>query len=279
MPLTRVPAPEPSAAVPLPLSARAGLSPRPATAGIALDLGGAALPEAVRDLARERWALDVTTAPGAVDPWGLPAVGALLGQARAEQVIRAFSARTNLSLAGARVAVVGDGPIAAALSTALTRIGSRVLVVSGSPLPRLRARLAGLADAPPDELGPAHLDHVFHSGEADEPISVPGAGRLLVDASPAGAAIPDAASAHAADSGDGDAATADAARSGVHAVVGGGWRVDPPPLISTAASGNGLSGLDRHVADVIVAFALLTTQGETIDPDRADAQLAELVIA
>ena len=139
---SRPPVAPPSDALPVTrrlLGARAG-APTSLTYGGALP---ALPPEWRAGLAREL-GVDVVHEERAFDPLASRAFGALYSRLRAEQVARALSARTNLTLAGSTVRVVGDGPLAGALTALLRRLGTGVVRATDDPVERLEATLDGL---------------------------------------------------------------------------------------------------------------------------------------
>lgn len=156
-----------------------------------LSYGGALppLPPALREALRDVAGVDVAHDPGGIDPFASPAFGILSSRLRAEQVLRAVSARTNLTLAGTTVAVVGDGLLAEALATSLRTLGAAVIRATDAPLTTLAARLDGYRVQPLQELSsrdtPVHLTVL--TGEGHGPLPVDALAGLVADASPGGA--------------------------------------------------------------------------------------------
>lgn len=141
-----------------------------------------ALPSLLRATLRESWGLDVSPGACGPDPLASRAFGILYAHVRAEQVVLAVSARTNLTLAGSTVRIVGDGPLATALTTVLRRLGAAVVRATDDPVEQLAARLDGVRVEAVAGSGTAHLTlltGVGHDGVA--PTAVAG---LVADASP-----------------------------------------------------------------------------------------------
>ncbi|MGC0369746.1 hypothetical protein [Microbacterium sp. SLBN-111] len=160
------------------LLAARSVEPSVLTYGVALP----ALPSALRATLRESWGLDVSPDVDGPDPLASRAFGILYAHVRAEQVVLAVSARTNLTLAGSTVRIVGDGPLATALTTVLRRLGTAVVRATDDPVERLAARLDGVRVEAVADTGTAHLTlltGVGHDGVA--PTAVAG---LVADASP-----------------------------------------------------------------------------------------------
>ena len=163
--------------------ARGFLDARP-VGPVALSYGGPlpAVPADLRADLRSAWDLDVIHDPAAPDPLALRAFGILYGHLRAEQVVRALSARTNLTLAGGTVRIVGDGAPATALTTVLRRLGAAVVRATDDPVERLTARLDGIrveAVAAPGSTPVTILTGVGHDG-----VTATDVRGLVADASP-----------------------------------------------------------------------------------------------
>jgi hypothetical protein len=217
------------------------------------------LPPSARDAVRRASGLTLDVDAAAPDPLARPAFSALYARTRAEQVVLAFSSRTNLVLAGTSIAVVGDGPLADELSATLTRIGARVVRFSDSPLVRLRAHLAGLAAHRLSEIDrAAGLHYLLATGE-HAPLTPP-AGPVRVDAAPSGSSFLDAAPAAAA------------LRAGVERDPAGVRTVAVPAVFPADAGG---SALDARILDALGALSVLRAAGV----DDGDAALAELVLS
>jgi hypothetical protein len=207
-----------------------------------------ALPDAVADAIAHRHGIRIAVDRAAPDAWATPSFAALFAQARADQVLRAVSARTNLVLAGTTADVAGDGPIADALATALTRIGARVVRVSTDPRTQLRAQLAGLGTA----AGPTGVHYFFATGEGHAPLSPGDLTGVIVDASPTGTAVTRPAQPGPARPGVDRDGERDA------------WVVDiPPPFAADASSAQ------RRMTDALVTLSLLSGAD---DLDRAFAE-------
>lgn len=205
------------------------------------------LTDAAADAVAHAHGIRLAQAPDAPDPWDVRSFAGLFAQARADQVLRALSSRTNLVLSGTTTRVVGDGPIADALAAALTRIGSRVIRASADPRTRLRAELAGLGTDPA-----AHAHQTIATGEGHGPVDPGTVTGLLVDAAPR--------------PGTGFAAGAgEPARPGVvRAGEREAWIVDVPPPFADDPDPS-----QRRMLDALVTLSLLSGAG---DLDRAFAE-------
>ena len=153
-----------------------------------LSYGGALppLPLAMRAALRDEWDLDIVHETDGIDPLTSPAFGILYARVRSEQVLRAVSARTNLTLAGTTVAVVGDGRVSEALTTSLRVLGASVVRVTDSAVVALAARLDGLRaiglNEAADREVPVHLTLLTGEGHGILPIST--LAGIVADASP-----------------------------------------------------------------------------------------------
>jgi hypothetical protein len=215
------------------------------------------------------------------DPIAHPAFAALYASARTEQVIREVSARTNLVLAGTTAVVAGDGPLAASLTAALTRIGVRVQRETDDPVTRLATRLAGLSLATPG----ADIHYLFLTGERatararnrgssttrrEEPLADGGSAGISDAVHAAGLVVDVSATGRALHTNDGVAATRASVR------VQGGTRIltiDGPLPHDLAAT----SALPWRILDGLVALSILTTRGESnADDVLAAAALTEV---
>ncbi|BAJ75294.1 S-adenosylhomocysteine hydrolase [Microbacterium testaceum StLB037] len=156
-----------------------------------LSYGGALppLPLALRTSLRDVAGLDLAHTLDGVDPFASPAFGILYSRLRAEQVLRAVSARTNLTLAGTTVTVVGDGLLSEALATSLRTLGAAVIRATDAPVAALAARLDGFRVQPLEQLSardaPVHLTVL--SGEGRGILPLEALEGLVADASPRGA--------------------------------------------------------------------------------------------
>lgn len=215
-----------------------------------------ALPSAVAGTASAVWGVTITADPGAPAPQSLPAFAVLFAHARSEQVVRAIARRTNLVLPAATVLVVGDGPIAEALTTTLTRGGSRIVRAAGEPVARLRAGLAGLRTVPPSAPWPA-ADHVIATGEGHAPVDPSVLRGVLIDASPDGTGL--------------IAAGGRQVRPFVHRTAARTWVVDAPAVFD---AGPTASPPSTRIADLLIALSILRVR-----TNDADARLARLVVA
>lgn len=228
----------------LPLATAAGSPGRP---GAEVVWGGPLAPsDALVDAVAAAFGVALRTAADGPDPGAHPAFRALFASARAEQVVRQLSSRTNLALAGTTAVVVGDGPLAERLTRTLTRIGVRVLRATDDPLVRLDAELAGLGHVPVSASGSTGAHYILLTGEGTAPIAAATLEGVVVDASADGGAL---------DIG----ATRDASRPGVR--IEGRARIVEldPPLPSGVHAG---SGLQWRVLDALVALSILTARGE-----------------
>lgn len=163
--------------------ARSFLDPRPVEP-VVVRYGGAlpALPTDLRAGLRAAVNVDVVHDPAAPDPLAARAFGILYAHVRAEQVVLAVSARTNLTLAGSTVRIVGDGPPAAALTTVLRRLGAAVVRATDDAVERLAARLDGVRVETVADAGTAHLTLLTGVGhDGIRATHLPG---LVADASP-----------------------------------------------------------------------------------------------
>ncbi len=219
-----------------------------------------ALPPQIGTAVERTWRLRIENDPGASSPLALPGFAAAFAPARSTQLLRALAHRTNLVLPGARILVVGDGPLADALSTTLSRMGSRIVRAVNDPVTRLRAALAGaethssIADVRID------VDEVIATGEGHPPLDPRSAHGVLLDASPDGRALL--------------TVPGSPVRPHVRRVDGGATHIVDapavfPPLLDEATA------LDRHLVDLFVALSLL----RRADPTAADTELARLVLA
>lgn len=155
-----------------------------------LSYGGALPPlsPTVRAVLRDAWNLDAAHEAAGADPLASPTFGILYARVRSEQVLRAVSARTNLTLAGTTVMVVGDGPLTDALTSSLRTLGAAVVRATDSPRAALAARLDGLRVIGEGEIArvevPVHLTLLTGEGHGILPLdSLDG---LVADASPGG---------------------------------------------------------------------------------------------
>lgn len=146
------------------------------------------VPSAFRAILREAVGLDVAYEVGGDDPLASPAFGILYSRLRAEQVLRAVSARTNLTLAGTTVVVVGDGRLTEALTASLRTLGAAVIRATDTPLAVLAARLDGMRVIGESDLSrpgtPVHL--TLLTGEGHGILSLDALDGLVADASPRG---------------------------------------------------------------------------------------------
>lgn len=155
-------------------------------ASAAAAYGGALpdLPPDIREALRDAGTLDVVHDPAAPDPLESRVFGLLYAHVRAEQVVLALSARTNLTLAGGTVRIVGDGPLAAATTTLLRRLGAAVIRATDDPVERLAATLDGVrveSVAAPDA---ATVHVTILTGVGHDVLTATDVAGLVADASP-----------------------------------------------------------------------------------------------
>ncbi|WP_460775970.1 Rossmann-fold NAD(P)-binding domain-containing protein [Microbacterium sp. GXF7504] len=181
----------------------------------------------------------VTSAAGAADPLAVAAFADLLAHLRAQQVVRALSARTNRVLAGTRVTVLGDGVLTDAVAAVLERMGARVGVATDTPAAALRHRLRGRAVQPVAEAATAPAEHVVATGEGHAPFDAARLAATTIDASYTGTGVAPAS----------DAAPV---RAGVTR-TGAGWIVAAPPIWPDDPAS--AADLERRALD---AFLLLS---------------------
>jgi len=222
------------------------------------------LPDSLDDRVSAAWGLTIVHDNAAAAPLSLPAFAALFAQSRADQVLRAFSGRTNLVLSGSTTVVVGAGILADALTTTLTRIGSRVVRVVDNPVERLRAHIAGLETASLDEVTAvtARAHYLLTTGESHTPIDPRGLGAVVADASVGAAALRAIGGA--------------SVRRHVRRADEGDTRIVEMPAVfpdHDEASGD----LSWRLADLLIALSL--SAAETGDLAAADECLAREAIA
>lgn len=218
-----------------------------------------ALPPALADAVATEWGLTIVEDADAVDPRSHGAFAALHAHARSEQVVRALARRTNLVLPAASALVIGDGPVAETIATALGRGGTRVVRAVGDPVVRLRAALAGTRHVPAGDPWPA-ADLVIASGEGHPPLDPAALSGVAIDASPDGSGLRDAGG--------------ESVRPGVRQVAGQTWVVDAPGPFE---NGNAASARPTRIADLLVALSIL--RAGAAGAADADALLAGLVLA
>ncbi|SDO92895.1 hypothetical protein SAMN04487848_2570 [Microbacterium sp. ru370.1] len=220
----------------------------------ALPYGGAlpALAPTWRAAIAAELGADVVHDPGAPDPLASRVFGILYSRLRAEQVVRALSARTNLTLAGSTVRVVGDGPLAGALTALLRRLGAGVVRATDDPVERLEAVLDGLrverTDAPRALVHATLLTGLGHDGLVATALE-----GLVADASPRPV----------------DAADAPSPRPHVRSIAKGSLVEMPSPLPTDTEAP---TSAQRRLLDALVA-ALIVDGG----PDDARGVFAEAV--
>lgn len=142
------------------------------------------LPPAIRAALRDAERIDVVHDPAAPDPLESRVFGLLYAHVRAEQVVLALSARTNLTLAGSTVRIVGDGRVAAALTTVLRRLGAAVVRASDDPVERLAAALDGVRveSVAAPEAATVHV--TLLTGVGHDAVTATDVDGLVADASP-----------------------------------------------------------------------------------------------
>lgn len=211
------------------------------------------LPPAVRSALRTDWQLDVAHDADAPDPLASRAFGLLYAHARAEQVVLALSARTNLTLAGSTVRVVGDGPLALTLTTLLRRLGAAVVRASDDPVERLAARLDGVRVDPVSAAASAegHTAFTVLTGTGHAGLAITDIGGIVADASPR----------------QRDATAWPSPRPHVRTTPKGSLVEMPSPLPTEAEPP---TAAQRHLADALVAA--LVVEGGPDDPAGAFAE-------
>ncbi|MCX6503282.1 MAG: hypothetical protein NT132_12930 [Microbacterium sp.] len=234
MPPEPIPAAAPDRIPPTTVRWRASLPPLPAALG-------------------EHAGLDIAFHPDAADPLAVPAFADLVAHLRAQQIVRALSARTNRVLAGTRVSVLGDGVLADAIADALTRLGARVTLATDSPAAALRARIRGRAVVGRDAVAAAPAEHLVATGEGHTPFDPAGIAATAIDASFLGGALV-------------TSAAGEPIRAGV-VRHGAGWIVASPSLWPEADA----TDLERRAAD---AFLLLSRLSADTAPSRDAADPA-----
>lgn len=152
----------------------------------AVAYGGALpdLPPGIRAALRDAANLDVVHDPSAPDPLESRAFGLLYAHVRAEQVVLALSARTNLTLAGSTVRIVGDGPLAAASTTLLRRLGAAVIRATDDPVERLAATLDGVRVESVHAPDAATVHVTLLTGVGHDALTARDVAGLVADASP-----------------------------------------------------------------------------------------------
>lgn len=213
------------------------------------------LPPPLRSALRAEWHLDVTHDADAPDPLASRAFGLLYAHVRAEQIVLALSARTNLTLAGSTVRVVGDGPLAPAMTTLLRRLGAAVVRSSDDPVERLAARLDGIRVAPVSAAASAdeHIAFTVLTGAGHADLAITDVAGVVADASPRPM----------------DATAWPSPRPHVRTTPKGSLVEMPSPLPTEAEAP---TAAQRHLADALLA-ALLVEGG----PDDSAGGFAEAV--
>ncbi|MFT4050705.1 MAG: hypothetical protein QM677_00470 [Microbacterium sp.] len=242
----RTPSPTTGAAFPLAHAIAADASATTIASAIAWGADVPALPAAIQETARNTWGLEIVTDASASLP-AHPALAAAYAHARAEQVVRALSARTNLVLPGARVVVVGAGPVGSAIAAVLGHLGSRVTVATDDDTAAVRLQLSGARVVRPREVEAADL--LIATGEGHAPLDATELTGVLADAAttPGALVVP--------------AGALPEARAHVRTLGDRTWIVDLPRPIGKegAESGEGAeaaTALEAHIADLVVAASL-----------------------
>lgn len=222
-----------------------------------------ALPLSVAREVEATWGVSIVRVEDGITPFVFSSFASLLADARAEQVVRALSRNTNLVLAGSRVLVVGDGPIAATLARTFDRIGAHVTVAAWDPRARLRAHLVGLDTIEPNRLAERRRDFVILTGEGHLPLRAVTLGGVLADASVTGLGLL------------APARTSSVRRNVRAAGSNGSLLVSVPPVLPANLAA--ASDVEWRVADVLVALAILLADGPR--SGSIDADLARLALA
>lgn len=209
------------------------------------------LPAGLAEGVETTWGVRVSTIGGAESLPHRPAFAAAYAHARAEQVLRALSAATNLTFAGARAVVAGAGPVAAAVAGTLTQMGCRVVVATGDDVAAVRFGVAGHEVVLPAAVADLAVDWVLVTGEGDR-LDAARLSGVIADAGtvPGHLVLPP---------GRGEPTRAGVRRIGPHR-----WVVTLPEPLS------GDTALDAHIADLVVAASL----AEAVAGAGGDATLA-----
>ncbi|MFT4234760.1 MAG: hypothetical protein QM607_07165 [Microbacterium sp.] len=240
----------------VPWTAAVALSRTPDGTTVAFDDQLPPLRDAVRDEVRARFGIDIHCVAGGVDPLAQPSFAQLIAQLRVEQVVRTLSRRTNRSLAGTRVAVVGGGILAEAVRDAAVLIGARVRLVTDDASWRLRTVVRGQRAVSLAALTDLAAEHVIATGEGHPPLAALPAGATAIDASFAGTGIAPGGQP--------------SVRQGVLA-RDGAWIVAAPPLWPDTLDAE---PAQLRAVDAFVALALALVTGAEADRRFAEAVLA-----
>ncbi|GAB3595729.1 hypothetical protein [Microbacterium tumbae] len=232
--------------------ARAAIAAHPSPGHRALGWRFPALPPEAAAFAEAEADLRVVEDAEAAEPQRTRAFGALFAHARSEQIVRALAGRTNLVLPAASALVVGDGPLAAVIAGALARGGARATRAVADPVARLAAHLDGVRTTSAAVLPASDL--LVVTGEGHAPADATARRGVAIDASPSGDALL--------------ATPGEEVRPSVRTAAEGSWVVEAPGVFSAG------SPLSAHIADLLLAFSILTVR-----TDAADALLAELALA
>lgn len=183
-----------------------------------------------------------------------------------ELVLRSFARDTNLLLPSTRVLLVGVGPVADGLATALTRLGGRVEVASDDPVELVaiahRSAVVG-RHVVTREFISADVDVVMTTGQSHPPLTpdaVAAADRPLIAVNAAPPPDGEAGAFHA----DGTIGTARNLTQ-----LSGSRPIFVVPRVSSAE-------LDHAVAEVRSTFADLLA---TVGPDDVDTELAKALLS
>jgi hypothetical protein len=242
----------------MPWTAAAGAAVVPATVAWS---DAPALPPAVAAAIAGTWGVRIVTdaaAPAALDH---PSPAAVVAAARAEQVTRALSHRTNLVLPGSRAIVTGHGSLADALADVFRRAGARVIRATDDAAATLGARLRGVETRTLEPATWPEVDTVVIAGPhpALEATRLSG---VVIDATLGGVGLAPAAGS--------------AARPGVTEAAEATWVVEAPPPF--APDPDAASALEWRIADAFTAVSLLAAESET-GTTAIDTRFAGLVIA
>jgi S-adenosyl-L-homocysteine hydrolase-like protein len=183
-----------------------------------------------------------------------------------ELVLRSFARETNLLLPSTHVLLVGGGPVADGLATALTRLGSRVGVASDDPVKLVaiahRSAVVGRHIVTAQFIS-ADVDVVITTGQSHPPLTpdaVAAADRPLIAVNATPPPDGDAGALHA----DGTIGTARNLTQ-----FSGSRPIFVVPRVSPAE-------LDHAVADVRSTFADLLA---TVGPDDVETELAKVLLS
>lgn len=178
------PAPPNGLADALPATRRLLAAPSPSARPLSYGGSLPGLSPSWRSALRDELGLEVAYDENAVDPLSSRVFDVVYSRLRAEQVVLALSARTNLTLAGSTVRIVGDSSLATALTALLRRLGASVVRSTDDPVERLTATLDGVRveDVAAATSGSTHS--AILTGVGHDALGVDDVAGLVADASP-----------------------------------------------------------------------------------------------